>query len=201
MRDRAKVAESKGGRFAGGAFVAFDRNLEVTNAAIQQPRDEVGLKAKAVRIRVPAHDIVTAGQRQPVVVTNVMAAREVNEPGESLGDQLPKSRAAAFVRAIRDDQVGLASLTKDFHQRFLRLDIFPADKAIPCPLSKAGRDHRLQSLLDVRLLVIAGDKDGQLDFFFCHRVTYSNSLTLPRIRRLIQKITLAMGTNRFRPRK
>src|SRR5438105_20808 len=69
------------------------------------------------------------------------------------------------------------------------------------PSLSAGRDHRLQSLLDVRLLVIASDKDGQLDFFFCHRVTYSNSLTLPRIRCLIQKITLAIGTKRFRPRK
>src|SRR5438067_6110604 len=138
MRDRAKVAESKGGRFAGGAFVAFDRNLEVTNAAIQQPRDQVGLETKAVRIRVPAHDVVAASQRQPVVVTNVVAAGEVNQPGKSLGDQLPQSRAAAFVRAIRDDQVGLASLTKDFHVFFLRLAIVPADKAIPCPMSKEG---------------------------------------------------------------
>src|SRR5205085_10177443 len=182
---------------------------------------------KAVRIRVPAHDVVTAGQRQPVVVTNVVAAGEVNQPGKSLGDQLPESRAAAFVRAIRDDQVGLASLTKDFHECFLRLDIVPADKAIPCPMSEeggfgiivtqsfvrrvdlqnkphlrmtllerlndldrpvlrgivyydnleaypslaAGCYHCLQRLLDVRLLVIASDEDGQLDFFFCHRAT------------------------------
>src|SRR5438874_9078915 len=92
MRDGAKVAESKGSRFASGAFVAFDWNFEVTNAAIQQPRDQVGLETKAVRIRVPAHDIITASQRQTVVVTNVVAAGEVNEPGKSLGDQLPQSR-------------------------------------------------------------------------------------------------------------
>src|SRR5438067_9869570 len=82
MRDGAKVAESKGGRLAGGAFVAFDWNFEVTNAAIQQPRDQVGLETKTVRIRVPAHDVVTAGQRQTVVVVNVVAASEVNQPGK-----------------------------------------------------------------------------------------------------------------------
>src|ERR1700686_119129 len=183
---------------------------------------------------------------------DVVAAGEVHEPGKSLGDKLAESRAAAFVRAIGNDQVGLACLTEDLREGFLRFDVVTTNEAIPSPVSEEGgfgiivsqtlvgridlQDephvrmtlverlnnldravfrgvvyhdnleaypglaaccyHRLQRLLDVRFLVVTGNKNSQLNFFFCHSVTYSNSLTLPRIRRLIPKITLAMGTNR-----
>jgi hypothetical protein len=65
----------------------------------EQHADNVSLKTEAACVRMPAHDVVSSMEMQPVVIVYSVAADEINEICISVGQPLSKG-AFAFNTAV-----------------------------------------------------------------------------------------------------
>src|SRR5579864_8178323 len=74
MSDRKRVPDGQSVRPFGATLDRFDGHFLVAESLIEQHADDIGLKAEAERIGVPADHVVTQMHREPIVVMQAKAA-------------------------------------------------------------------------------------------------------------------------------
>ena len=82
VSDGGEVAEGERLRFAGGAFVAENRDLDMAESPGKQPGEEVGLESESVGIRMPTHHVVAEVDGKTVVVPDRITAQPIHKDRE-----------------------------------------------------------------------------------------------------------------------